>query len=63
MSLDVRAPALATGPVPALPPAARPPSLRGRALAVVAPAALTVVLGLWGIRRQNTLWGDEAVTY
>ncbi len=58
-----RCPALATGPVPAPPPAARPPSLRGRALVIVAPAALTVVLGLWGIRRQNTLWGDEAVTY
>ncbi|MFC9143867.1 hypothetical protein ACFTWM_23185 [Streptomyces bacillaris] len=65
MSLDVRAPALdlATGPVPAPPPAARPPSARGRALVVLAPAALTVVLGLWGIRRQNTMWGDEAVTH
>ncbi|MCM3812853.1 glycosyltransferase family 39 protein [Streptomyces sp. DR7-3] len=25
--------------------------------------ALTIALGLWGIRRQNTMWGDESVTY
>ncbi|WP_373561125.1 proton-translocating transhydrogenase family protein [Streptomyces sp. OV198] len=25
--------------------------------------SLTIVLGLWGLRRQNTLWGDEAVTW
>ncbi|MEV7344253.1 glycosyltransferase family 39 protein [Streptomyces sp. NPDC093544] len=30
---------------------------------VAAPAVLSVVLGLWGIRRQGTLWQDEAVTY
>ncbi|WP_416970189.1 hypothetical protein [Streptomyces sp. 4F14] len=29
----------------------------------VAPFALALAVGLWGIRRQNTLWGDEAVTY
>lgn len=29
----------------------------------LAPSALALALGLWGIRRQNTLWGDEAVTY
>ncbi|MFJ2214168.1 glycosyltransferase family 39 protein [Streptomyces sp. NPDC101062] len=34
-----------------------------RALAVCAPAALALVLGVWGIRRGGTLWGDEAVTY
>ena len=27
------------------------------------PLALTIALGLWGIRRQNTMWGDESVTY
>lgn len=27
------------------------------------PAVLTVLLGLWGIRRAGTLWQDEAVTY
>ncbi|WP_171133981.1 hypothetical protein [Streptomyces sp. Z423-1] len=25
--------------------------------------ALTTALGLWGIRRQNSMWGDEAVTW
>ncbi|WP_232026443.1 glycosyltransferase family 39 protein [Streptomyces lincolnensis] len=25
--------------------------------------SLAIAVGLWGIRRQNTLWGDEAVTY
>ncbi|MET8980004.1 glycosyltransferase family 39 protein [Streptomyces sp. NPDC004539] len=30
---------------------------------VLAPLVLTIALGLWGIRRENTLWGDEAVTY
>ncbi|MFF8959064.1 hypothetical protein [Streptomyces sp. NPDC014894] len=30
---------------------------------VLAPAALMLVLGAWGIRRGGTLWGDEAVTY
>ncbi|MFE9941269.1 glycosyltransferase family 39 protein [Streptomyces hirsutus] len=24
---------------------------------------LTIDLGLWGIRRKNTMWGDESVTY
>ncbi|MET7872227.1 glycosyltransferase family 39 protein [Streptomyces cyaneofuscatus] len=62
MSLDVRAPA-ATGSVPARPSSAQRPSVRGRALAVVLPATLALVMGLWGIRRQNTMWGDEAVTY
>ncbi len=32
-------------------------------MVVVAPLALTVALGLWGIRRENTMWGDESVTY
>ncbi|WP_405676289.1 glycosyltransferase family 39 protein [Streptomyces sp. NBC_01511] len=29
---------------------------------LLAPAALALVLGLWGIRRGGTLWADEAVT-
>ncbi|MFI6287301.1 hypothetical protein ACIBCM_21560 [Streptomyces sp. NPDC051018] len=29
----------------------------------VPPALLMLVLGLWGITREGTLWGDEAVTY
>ncbi|WP_354671021.1 glycosyltransferase family 39 protein [Streptomyces sp. MA15] len=32
-------------------------------MVVLAPFLLGVVLGLWGVRRENTLWGDEAVTY
>ncbi|MCF1595469.1 glycosyltransferase family 39 protein [Streptomyces muensis] len=32
-------------------------------LTVLAPAVLTVALGLWGIRRRGSLWQDEAVTY
>ncbi|MFF0445880.1 hypothetical protein ACFYT4_05590 [Streptomyces sp. NPDC004609] len=27
------------------------------------PVALMLVVGLWGITREGTLWGDEAVTY
>ncbi|WLQ68731.1 glycosyltransferase family 39 protein [Streptomyces sp. NBC_01201] len=57
MSIDVRAPA-ATGCPPA-----RLPSDPVRALVIIAPASLTAALGLWGIRRRNTMWGDEAVTY
>ncbi|MFF4689126.1 glycosyltransferase family 39 protein [Streptomyces sp. NPDC001307] len=62
-------PAIATATrVPPARPAAplRPRAARPRAtgrLAVLAPGALSMLLGLWGIRRQNTLWQDEAVTY
>ncbi|MGW6290296.1 glycosyltransferase family 39 protein [Streptomyces sp. NPDC055107] len=64
MSLAVLAPtpAPAAG-FPGRPPTDRPSSVSVRALAVIAPAALALALGLWGIRRQNTMWGDEAVTY
>ncbi len=27
------------------------------------PILVTLALGLWGIRRRNSMWGDEAVTY
>ncbi|MFK0153586.1 glycosyltransferase family 39 protein [Streptomyces sp. NPDC090493] len=30
---------------------------------VLLPALSTLLLGLWGIRRQGSLWQDEAVTY
>ncbi|MFI1888737.1 hypothetical protein [Streptomyces jumonjinensis] len=48
----------------AAPPSARP-SRRALSAHTVAllPAALMLGLGLWGIERQGTLWGDEAVTY
>ncbi|MFG2971201.1 hypothetical protein ACGFZS_48835 [Streptomyces sp. NPDC048288] len=43
--------------------AGRPSWRSARAVVVIAPLSLTIVLGLWGIRRQNSLWGDESVTY
>ncbi|MFE3829780.1 glycosyltransferase family 39 protein [Streptomyces sp. NPDC059092] len=64
--LVLPSPRSAPGPVaPAPPPAAAPSprALDSRALAVVAPATLALALGVWGIRRGGTLWGDEAVTY
>ncbi|MDT0476263.1 glycosyltransferase family 39 protein [Streptomyces sp. DSM 41014] len=62
MSVDVRGPAVAETASP--PASARRPSPgRATAVVVIAPAVLTVALGLWGIRRQNTMWGDESVTY
>lgn len=37
---------------------------RGRwAVVALPPAALALGLGLWGVRRDDSLWGDEAVTY
>ncbi|OPG04932.1 hypothetical protein B1R27_23125 [Streptomyces sp. GKU 895] len=60
MSVATRGPALArTVPIPLR----RPTPSRATAVVVTAPLALAMALGLWGIRRQNTLWGDEAVTY
>ncbi|MDH6455357.1 mannosyltransferase [Streptomyces sp. SAI-149] len=53
MSLDERGSAMARTPSP------RPATT----VVVLAPLSLTVALGLWGIRRENTLWGDESVTY
>ncbi|MET8825137.1 glycosyltransferase family 39 protein [Streptomyces sp. NPDC004610] len=32
-------------------------------MAVLVPAAVSLALGLWGVRRGGTLWRDEAVTY
>jgi mannosyltransferase len=48
----------------AVPPeaAAQTRQLTPRAVALP-PAVLMLALGLWGIRREGTLWGDEAVTY
>ncbi|MCX4908826.1 hypothetical protein [Streptomyces sp. NBC_00878] len=36
---------------------------RIKACVAIAPMILTLALGLWGIRRQNSMWGDESVTY
>ncbi|WP_327721864.1 glycosyltransferase family 39 protein [Streptomyces sp. NBC_00490] len=62
MPVDERAPALARTVSPPL-PARRPRPNPDKAVVVIAPLSLTIALGLWGIRRQNTMWGDESVTY
>ncbi|MBC7272423.1 MAG: glycosyltransferase family 39 protein [Streptomyces sp.] len=62
MPVAERAPTLPRTAVPPA-PARRPSPNLAQAVVVIAPLALTIALGLWGIRRQNTLWGDEAVTY
>ncbi|MEU5609621.1 glycosyltransferase family 39 protein [Streptomyces sparsogenes] len=41
----------------------RPPRRPGRAAVALAPAGLTLALGLWGIRRGNSMWRDESTTY
>jgi len=43
-------------------PATVPPRWERAAVALPA-AALALGLGLWGVRRDDSLWGDEAVTY
>ncbi|MFF1835621.1 glycosyltransferase family 39 protein [Streptomyces sp. NPDC058231] len=35
----------------------------GRYLYRWAPALLALLMGLWGIRRENSMWRDESVTY
>ncbi|MFD8092454.1 glycosyltransferase family 39 protein, partial [Streptomyces malaysiensis] len=62
MSVDAHARAVATTVSPPV-PARRPSPGPAEAVVVIAPLALTIALGLWGIRRQNTMWGDESVTY
>ncbi|WP_374523682.1 glycosyltransferase family 39 protein [Streptomyces malaysiensis] len=62
MSVDAHARTVATTVSPPV-PARRPSPGPAKAVVVIAPLALTIALGLWGIRRQNTMWGDESVTY
>ncbi|MFE6666082.1 hypothetical protein ACFVFH_21310 [Streptomyces sp. NPDC057697] len=52
-----RAPAAAT--TEHLPP---PPASSPRRWTPWVPALSALLVGVWGIRRQDTLWGDEAVT-
>ncbi|MFJ2092071.1 glycosyltransferase family 39 protein [Streptomyces sp. NPDC087901] len=40
-----------------------PTTQRGVGLVSVGPAALTLLLGLWGITRDNSMWRDEAATW
>src|SRR5690348_15714391 len=62
MSVAERGPAVArTVSLPV--PARRPSPSPAKAVVVIAPLSLTIALGLWGIRRKNTMWGDESVTY
>jgi mannosyltransferase len=62
MSVDERVPAVARAVSPPV-SAGRPSPGPAKAVVVIVPLALTIALGLWGIRRQNTMWGDESVTY
>ncbi|MET7701642.1 glycosyltransferase family 39 protein [Streptomyces sp. NPDC005485] len=62
MSVAERGPAVArTVSRPA--PARRQSPSPAKAVVLIAPSSLTIALGLWGIRRKNTMWGDESVTY
>ncbi|MFF3940443.1 glycosyltransferase family 39 protein [Streptomyces phaeofaciens] len=62
MSIDQRGPAVSRTALPPVPALRRSPGA-ARAVVVIAPLTLTIALGLWGIHRKNTMWGDEAVTY
>ncbi|WP_431044950.1 glycosyltransferase family 39 protein [Streptomyces sp. P1-3] len=49
---------------PGSPVTARPTRPRiGRVTAALVPAGLTLVIGLWGIRRQGSMGRDESTTY
>ncbi|MEU8724724.1 glycosyltransferase family 39 protein [Streptomyces antimycoticus] len=62
MSVAERGPAVARTVFPPV-PARRRSAGPAKAVVVIAPLSLTIALGLWGIRRKNTMWGDESVTY
>ncbi|MHC3474458.1 glycosyltransferase family 39 protein [Streptomyces sp. 7R007] len=62
MSVDERALAVARTLSPRA-PVLHPSPGPARSVVVVAPLMLAIAVGLWGIRRQNTMWGDESVTY
>ncbi|MGW7616324.1 glycosyltransferase family 39 protein [Streptomyces antimycoticus] len=62
MSVAERGPAVARTAFPPVPARRRSPG-PATAVVVIAPLSLTIALGLWGIRRKNTMWGDESVTY
>ncbi|MEU9332499.1 glycosyltransferase family 39 protein [Streptomyces sp. NPDC048290] len=44
-------------------PTGTPPGTTPHRVTVLLPAALSLALGLWGVRRGGALWRDEAVTY
>ncbi|MCP3820333.1 glycosyltransferase family 39 protein [Streptomyces sp. A3M-1-3] len=43
--------------------AAERPAWTSRTTAALVPLVVTLVLGLWGIRREGSVWRDEVVTY
>ncbi|MBO3678232.1 glycosyltransferase family 39 protein [Streptomyces sp. NEAU-YJ-81] len=49
--------------VPRVHPAPPVRSRPGPAVVALAPAGLALALGLWGIRRENSMWRDESTTY
>lgn len=49
-------------PVTRTPAHEPPPRTRGYAVVLV-PVAVSLALGLWGVRRGGSMWRDEAVTY
>ncbi|MEU6200440.1 glycosyltransferase family 39 protein [Streptomyces sp. NPDC047061] len=63
MSVAARVPTVAGAVSPPVPARPRPSPGPARVVVVIAPLSLSLALGLWGIRRQNTMWGDEAVTF
>jgi mannosyltransferase len=50
-------------PAQAALPSSGPSPFRVKVFAAITPMMVTFTLGLWGIRRQNSMWGDESVTY
>ncbi|MGP3945197.1 glycosyltransferase family 39 protein [Streptomyces sp. 6N106] len=48
---------------PRVHPAPRVRRRPGPAVVALAPAGLALALGLWGIRRENSMWRDESTTY
>ncbi|MGP3975771.1 glycosyltransferase family 39 protein [Streptomyces sp. 8N114] len=45
------------------PPGKRAPSRTEFVAVALVPAALMLGMGLWGIRRENSMWRDESTTY
>ncbi|MEU0930087.1 glycosyltransferase family 39 protein [Streptomyces malaysiensis] len=62
-ALDTAGAAPRTRPASPEPPASRRTGRVGRAAVWLAPAGLALALGLWGIRRGNSMWRDESTTY
>ncbi|WKU45110.1 glycosyltransferase family 39 protein [Streptomyces sp. VNUA116] len=59
---ELEPPGAAAPEAAAQPPPARARTTRGAVLAVAVPAAVMLVLGLWGLDR-GTMWRDESATF